>query len=73
MAFAGVATIPPQPPLGLGIPPQWSDIDKDKIGKKPVVAPKKRRKGPEKDSTPVPPSRSIVSRVRVLSSYSLRH
>ena len=69
LAFAapgGIASILPQPPLGPGIPPQWPDMDKDKIGKKPVVAPpKRRRKGPEKDTTPVPPSRATVSRVRV--------
>ncbi|KAF8560140.1 hypothetical protein OG21DRAFT_1401704 [Imleria badia] len=68
MAFAtpgGVPNILPQPTLGPGIPGQWSDIDKDRIGKKPVVAPpKKRRKGPEKDTTPVPSSRSIVSRAK---------
>ena len=76
MAFAapgGVASILPQSALGPGIPPQWSDMDKDKVGKKPVVAPpKKRRKAPEKDTTPVPPSRSIVSRVRVVVSTQVR-
>lgn len=74
MAFAapgGVANILPQPTLGPGIPAQWPDIDKDRIGKKPPAAPpKKRRKGPEKDTTPVPSSRSLVSRVRFLVLYS---
>ncbi|KAF8140489.1 hypothetical protein EV363DRAFT_1152523 [Boletus edulis] len=68
MAFAapgGVASILPQPTLGPAHSAQWSDMDKDKIGKKPLVAPpKKRRKAPEKDLTPVPSSRSIVSRAK---------
>ncbi|KAG8219608.1 hypothetical protein J3R82DRAFT_562 [Butyriboletus roseoflavus] len=68
IAFAGpggVASILPQPTVGPGVPAQWSDIDKDKIGKKPLVsAPKRRRKGPEKDTTPVPSSRSTVSRAK---------
>lgn len=70
LAFAapgGVAGILPQPTVSPGVPAQWSDTDKDKITKKPLVsAPKKRRKGPEKDSTPVPASRLIVSRVRAV-------
>ncbi|KAH0838112.1 Sin3 family co-repressor-domain-containing protein [Lanmaoa asiatica] len=40
-------------------------MDKDKIGKKPVVsAQKRRRKGPEKDTTPVPSSRSITKKLK---------
>ncbi|KAF9245891.1 hypothetical protein BU15DRAFT_85551 [Melanogaster broomeanus] len=42
-----------------------ASIEKDKNGKKAVVsAAKKRRKAPEKDTTPVPPSRSTVSRAK---------
>lgn len=70
MAFtppAGGSTILTQPTLGPAVPAQWSDIDKDKFSKKPVVsAPKKRRKAPEKDTTPVPSSRSLLNRVRPL-------
>ncbi|KAG9314155.1 hypothetical protein JVU11DRAFT_4941 [Chiua virens] len=57
------ATLFQQPTVGPGVPAQWSDVDKDKIGKKLAVsAPKKRRKGPDKDTTPVPFSRSLTKK-----------
>lgn len=69
MAFTASAGVPSilTPTFGPGVPAQWSDMDKDKITKKPVVsAPRKRRKAPEKDTTPVPSSRSLLTRVRPL-------
>ncbi|KAF8846145.1 hypothetical protein BDN67DRAFT_986507 [Paxillus ammoniavirescens] len=70
MAFSvqsGVVSILPQATAGPGIPAPWNDgsSEKDKNGKKAALpAAKRRRKGPEKDTTPAPPSRSTVSRAK---------
>ncbi|KAH7886015.1 hypothetical protein F5I97DRAFT_1877064 [Phlebopus sp. FC_14] len=70
MAFSaptGVTGILPQSSAGPGISASWTDAslaDKDKAKKPTAAAARKRRKAPEKDTTPVPPSRSTVTRAK---------
>lgn len=70
MALSGAVSILPQPTSGPGVPTPWVDAG-DKNGKKTQLPPKKRRKAPEKETTPAPAVRTVPS--RVCASLTLRH
>jgi histone deacetylase complex regulatory component SIN3 len=63
MALSGAVGMLPQSTSGPGVPTSWVDAS-DKNGKKAQIPPKKRRKAPEKETTPAPAVRTVPSRVR---------
>ncbi|KAG0702743.1 hypothetical protein DFH29DRAFT_920208 [Suillus ampliporus] len=63
LGHSGAVGILPQPTSGPGVPAPWVDAG-DKSGKKAQLPSKKRRKVPEKESTPAPAVRTVPSRAK---------
>ncbi|KAG1749753.1 uncharacterized protein EDB91DRAFT_1109482 [Suillus paluster] len=63
LGHSGVVGILPQPTSGPGVPAPWVDAG-DKNGKKAQLPLKKRRKAPEKETTPAPAVRTVPSRAK---------